>query len=169
MLLGGDELRRTQAGNNNAWCQNNEVSWCDWRLLETHAGLHRFTRLLIAFRMRHPVLRRAEFYGGEGAERDEPPGILWLAPDGGEPDWERAGRALGCRLDGGRDDEALLLLFNAATGPQVFLLPQAAGWRRAVDTSLPSPEDLPEPGREPVVAPPTYTLAGRALAVLLSR
>ncbi len=169
MLLGGDELRRTQLGNNNAWCQNNEVSWQDWRLLEAQAGLHRFTRLLIAFRMRHPVLRRAEFYSGEGADRDEPPAILWLAPDGGEPDWERAGRALGCRLDGGRDDDELLLLFNAATGPQVFRLPSAARWRRAVDTSLPSPEDFPEPGREPVVAQQNYTLAGRSLAVLLSR
>jgi glycogen operon protein len=169
MLLGGDELRRTQAGNNNAWCQNNEVSWFDWRQLETRADLHRFARLLIAFRLRHPVLRRAEFYGGEGAERDEPPGILWLAPDGGEPDWEKAGRALGCRLDGAPGDEALLLLFNAAPGPQVFRLPQAGRWRRAADTSLPSPEDIPEPGREPVVGLQTYTLAGRALAVLLSR
>jgi isoamylase len=168
MLLGGDELRRTQAGNNNAFCQNNEVSWYDWRLLESNADLHRFTRLLIGFRMRHPVLRRAEFYNGNGAD-SEPPGILWLAPDGGEPDWGRAGRALGCRLEGRSEDEELLLLFNAAPGPQVFRLPPAAGaWRRAVDTSLPSPEDLPEPGREPAV-PQTYTLAGRSLAVLLSR
>jgi glycogen operon protein len=169
MLLGGDELRRTQLGNNNAWCQNNEVSWYDWGLLEAHADIQRFTRALIAFRLRHPVFQRAEFYSGEDADRDEPPDIRWLAPNGGEPDWQLAGQALGCRLGGGRDDDELLLLFNAAPEPQEFLLPPTGAWHRAMDTGLPSPEDVSEPGQEPAVEPKAYTLAGRGLAVLLSR
>ena len=175
MLLGGDELRRSQRGNNNAWCQNNEVSWYDWGLLEAHADIHRFTRALIAFRLRYPVFQRAEFYSGEDEDRDDIPDIRWLAADGGEPDWELAGQALGCRLQGkgtaaDRDGHDFLLLFNAASEPLDFRLPPAAGrWHRAVDTGLPSPEDVPEPGREPPVQPEAYTLAGRAVAVLLSR
>jgi isoamylase len=176
MLLGGDELRRTQVGTNTAWCQNNEVSWYDWTLLERHADIQRFTRALIALRLRHPVFQRAEFYSGEDANHDHLPDIRWLGPDGGEPDWKTAGQALGCRLEGSRaessadrDDQDFLLLFNAGPQPLDFRLPPAAGgWRRAVDTGLLSPQDAVEPGQEPPVGMQSYTLAGRALAVLLS-
>jgi pullulanase/glycogen debranching enzyme len=64
MLLGGDEFRRTQRGNNNAYCQDNEVSWFDWSLLEEHKEIQRFTRGMIAFRRAHPVLRKEEFLHG---------------------------------------------------------------------------------------------------------
>jgi glycogen operon protein len=174
MLLGGDELRRTQMGNNNAWCQNNGVSWYDWTLLEAHAGIHRFTRALIALRLRHPVFQRAEFY--QSADPDRLPDIRWLAPDGGEPDWKAAGQALGCRLEAGRaqssadrDQRVFLLLFNAGLRPLDFRLPPVPeGWRRVVDTSLASPQDAAEPGQEPAVRTQTYALADRALAVLIS-
>ncbi len=163
-----------QRGNNNAWCQNNEVSWYDWRLLERHADIHRFTRALIALRLAHPVFQRAEFYSGEGADRDRLPDIRWLGPDGGELDWKTAGQALGCRLEGSRaqssadrDDLDFLLLFNAGPRPLDFRLP-SGGWRRAVDTGLPPPQDAVEPGREPPVQTQAYSLAGRALAVLIS-
>jgi isoamylase len=166
MLLGGDELRRSQQGNNNAWCQNNEVSWYDWGLLDAHADLHRFTRALIGLRLRHGAFLRPEFYAT--GEEGRAPDILWLAPDGGELDWARAGQGLGCRLDGERD---VLLLFNAGPDPLVFRLPPVRRrWHRAVDTALPSPQDAPEPGQEPPVEPAdTYTLEGRSLAVLLAR
>jgi isoamylase len=178
MLLGGDELRRSQRGNNNAWCQNNEVSWYDWTCLQRHADIHRFTRALIALRLRHPAFQRAEFYSGEDADNDDMPDIRWLAPDGGELDWKTAGQAIGCRLEGSRaetsaerDDHDVLLLFNASAEPLSFRLPPARRrWHRAVDTSLPAPEDAPDEGREPSVEPPdAYSLAGRSLAVLLSR
>ena len=79
MLLGGDEFRRTQRGNNNAYCQDNEMSWFDWSLLEKHKEIHRFTRGMIAFRRAHPVLRRETFY----TDAD----IKWFAPNGAPPDW----------------------------------------------------------------------------------
>ena len=167
MLLGGDELRRSQRGNNNAWCQNNELSWYDWGLLEAHADIHRFTRALISFRLRHPVFQRAEFYSGQNADRDRQPDIRWLAADGGDLDWKLAGQALGCRLEG--NDHDFLLLFNSGPEPLRFQLPATGRWHQAVDTALPSPEDVSEPGREPAVGPEAYTLAGRAVAVLLSR
>ena len=79
MLLGGDEFRRTQRGNNNAYCQDNEVSWFDWSLLEKHKEIQRFTRGMIAFRRAHPVLRKETFY----TDAD----IKWFAPNGATPDW----------------------------------------------------------------------------------
>ena len=79
MLLGGDEFRRTQRGNNNAYCQDNEVSWFDWSLLEKHKEIHRFTRKMIAFRRAHHVLRKETFYTDED--------IKWFAPNGAAPDW----------------------------------------------------------------------------------
>src|SRR5580693_2126546 len=79
MMLGGDEFRRTQRGNNNAYCQDNEVSWFDWSLLEKHKEIHRFTRGMIAFRRTHPVLRTENFYTDSE--------IKWFAPNGGTPGW----------------------------------------------------------------------------------
>ena len=79
MMLGGDELRRTQQGNNNAYCQDNEISWVDWTLKDRHEEIYRFTRGIIAFRRDHPVLRAEVFY--------TPDDIHWHRPDGGTPDW----------------------------------------------------------------------------------
>ncbi|MCR4299432.1 MAG: glycogen debranching protein GlgX, partial [Gallionella sp.] len=79
MLLGGDEFRRTQGGNNNAWCQDNETSWHDWSSLEQHREIFRFTRGMLAFRSAHPVLSKEQFY--TDAE------INWFGPQGGLPDW----------------------------------------------------------------------------------
>ena len=79
MLLGGDEFRRTQGGNNNAYCQDNETSWHDWSLLEQHEEILRFTRGMIAFRRAHPILSKEQFY--TDAE------IHWFGPRGGLPNW----------------------------------------------------------------------------------
>src|SRR5476651_1524801 len=70
MLLAGDEFLRTQKGNNNAWCQDNEISWVDWQLRETNADFFRFATMLIALRKRHPALRRRDFLRGSGSERN---------------------------------------------------------------------------------------------------
>jgi isoamylase len=79
MLLGGDEFRRTQGGNNNAYCQDNETSWYDWSYLEKHAEILRFTRGMIAFRHAHPILSKEKFY----TEAE----IQWFSPQGGLPAW----------------------------------------------------------------------------------
>ena len=89
MLLGGDEFRRTQRGNNNAWCQDNEISWFDWTYLEKHREIHRFVRGMIAFRRAHPVLSEEKFY--TAAE------IQWLNPAGDPPNWfDPKEKALAC-------------------------------------------------------------------------
>ncbi len=84
MLLGGDEFRRTQKGNNNAYCQDNETSWYDWGCLKQHKDIFSFTRAMIAFRRAHPVLSQAQFY--TDAE------IQWFAPQGGAPNWSHRGK-----------------------------------------------------------------------------
>lgn len=143
MLLGGDEFRRSQGGNNNAYCQDNEVSWFDWNLLEKHREIQQFTRGMIAFRRAHPVLRRESFY----TDAD----IKWFAPNGGIPDWlDERQRSLACLILG-RTEPDLFLMFNADTRSVDFSIPALPSrkiWRLAVDTSRSAPDDLYEPGKE---------------------
>ncbi len=143
MLLAGDEFRRTQGGNNNAYCQDNETSWCDWSRLEKHAEIHRFARGMIAFRRAHPVLSRERFY--TDAE------IEWFHPRQGQPDWaDPDARQLACLIrEGG--PHALFLLFNAGTDPVDFRVPPAPNgvrWRIVVDTSREAPRDSFSTGEE---------------------
>jgi glycogen operon protein len=165
MLLGGDEFRRTQGGNNNAWCQDNATSWVDWRLLEPHREVHRFVREMLAFRRVHPVLNREQFY--TDAE------IQWFSPAGSVPDWfDPAARQLACLI---HEDEGrrLFLMFNAGDDSVDFCVPAAAAglyWYLAADTAHQAPQDLFAAGEEPVVeAPQTYRLHPRSSAILLAR
>lgn len=164
MLLGGDEFRRTQRGNNNAYCQDNEVSWFDWSLLEKHKEIHRFARGMIVFRRGHPVLRRETFY----TEAD----IRWFAPNGSSPDWaDQRQKSFACLILGQTEPD-LFLLFNADTRPVDFSIPALpAGkiWRLAVDTSRTAPDDLFDPGKEPSMqAEIGFRLEPRSSAIFLS-
>ncbi len=102
MLTAGDEFGRTQRGSNNAYCQDNDISWVDWSLLETNHELFSFTKQLIALRKKHPVLRRKTFLTGNGD-------VEWIGPNGTEVDWHH-GHAIGMRLLG--KDELLILINN---------------------------------------------------------
>jgi len=166
LLLGGDEFRRSQLGNNNAYCQANEVSWYNWELLEKNQEISRFTREMIAFRKRHKVLRENKFYSG-----DE---IRWFNDDGETPDWGGSSSTLGCMIlakDCGAQD--LYLMFNAEAMEKKFTLPRAPSdklWYRAVDTARRPPEDIFEVDQEMQCEHQEhYLLPGRSLAVLLSR
>jgi glycogen operon protein len=176
MILGGDEIRRTQRGNNNAWCQNNEISWYDWGRLAEHAGIHRFCRALIGFRRRHPVFLRPDFLQGVSRTGDGPPDVAWFDERGRPVDWERAGYTLACLLGGaaaGDEEHDFLLLFNSGAADQPFALapPFRRGkWHLAIDTGLDSPRDARPPGRETPLEPPNrYPVQSRSLVVLLSR
>jgi glycogen operon protein len=154
MLLAGDELGRTQRGNNNAYCQDNEISWVDWAG-DQPAGLLALTRALSTLRREHPVFRRRRFFSGEPAGPDGSAlrDIIWLTPGGGEmtlADWGSAyARSIGVFLNGdaitepGPRGEAItdshfLLLFNAHSEAVEFALPGpdlAPGWHVVVDTA----------------------------------
>jgi glycogen operon protein len=165
MLLGGDEFRRTQSGNNNAYCQDNETSWHDWRCLERHQDIFRFTEGMIAFRRAHPVLSREEFYTGVE--------IQWFGPQGGLPNWtDPKEKQFGCLIP--EDDRhALCLMFNAGADAVDFRLPAAppgARWHLAVDTSRESPQDLFGAGGEPLWKDSdACRLSPRSSAIFLAR
>ena len=84
MILGGDEIGRTQVGNNNAYCQDSEISWYDWRLFDSNRELFQFTRALIDLRKNHPIFRRRRFFNGERFSDSEVKDITWLKHDGNE-------------------------------------------------------------------------------------
>jgi glycogen operon protein len=167
MVLGGDEFRRSQQGNNNAWCQDNEMSWYDWRLVERNHELVHFVRALIAFRKRNPMLSEDAFYTAADIE--------WFGPAGQPPDWDGPTHSLGCRVRprkcGDVSSGAMCFLFNAAQASTEFSLPDApAGlWRVSIDTANPPPDDISAAGSEPAVPDARKCRVGcRALAVLLS-
>jgi isoamylase len=168
LLLAGDEMGRTQRGNNNAYCHDNELSWLDWQLDGNERALLEFTRRLIELRNAHPLFRRRTWFRGR-AEPD--PDVLWLNYAGEEmtdQEWSRSSaRCLGALISGrglGERDELgapvvdadLLLLLNANEGEVPFPLP-AGCWDRLLDTTLTNPE-----------FEKTYLLQGRSL-VLLAR
>ncbi len=180
MMLGGDEMRRTQRGNNNPWCQNNEISWYDWRDLERHADIHRFCRELIRFRMRHPAFLRPEFYNGRNSPHNRIPDITWLTETAEPADWAPERLTLALLIDGNkadiaadRDDCDIAILCNASARKVVFSLPPIPpgkeAWLRAIDTSVPSPRDILPPGQEERMTRDTYPMAPRTMAVMISK
>ena len=143
MLLGGDEFGRTQHGNNNAYCQDNEISWFDWGLLERNRELFQFVQGLIAFRKFNQVLSLERFY-----RKDE---IVWFSSQGLPPRWE-VESCLGCRIHVGTNgDGGLCLLFNPTLQGVDFVLPSLPHdqvWLKAIDTHAPMGEDINPKGRE---------------------
>jgi glycogen operon protein len=171
MPLGGDEFGRTQLGNNNPYCQDNRVSWYDWRLVERYAELVRFTRELMNWRKRHSVFRAGEFY-----TEDQ---LHWFAPEGGQPDWQGATFAIDCLIPragngvdadaDGESSHALCLLFNAAQVATVFQLPERDShrWRLVMDTGQSAPDHLQTTALQSHEGA-SYKVDADALAVLSS-
>ncbi len=180
MLNGGDEFRRSQQGNNNAYCQHNEISWYDWGLLNKHADIYRFARLVIAWRQLHPVFRRTTFFAGRDFDHDQFKDVHWYGPSGADADWDPTDKWLMCTLDGAKeetgaevDDVDVLMMFNADELGRLFYLPPAphAGrWHLALDTALPSPHDIHPPGQEVELEPTiAYHVRGRSMVVMISK
>jgi glycogen operon protein len=165
MLLGGDEFRRTQGGNNNAYCQDNATSWCNWSSLQQHQEIFRFVRGMIALRRAHPILSEERFYTSSV--------IRWFGPRGGMPDWaDPTIKQLACLI---REDEqsSLCLMFNAGVDAVKFGLPLLSPntlWRVAVDTTYETPRDLYVAGEEPLCeTPDAYYLGARSSVILVAR
>jgi isoamylase len=181
MLLGGDEIGRTQRGNNNAYCQDNEISWFDWEAADEQ--LLRFTAELIALRRRHPVFRRRRWFLGRPIHGAGVKDIGWFKPDGGEmseADWrEGFAKSLGVFLNGraietldvrGEPvvDDSFYVAFNAFEQPMRFRLPDGADWGRqgsrwvaVLDTE--TGEAYAEGGGQEVAAGEDVQVAGRSL------
>ncbi|GAA5175152.1 glycogen debranching protein GlgX [Niveibacterium umoris] len=179
MLLAGDEFLNTQGGNNNAYCQDNEAVWIDWRDAERNADITEFFRKAIAFRRRHWVLQRRHFLVGRDHDGNGVKDVSWFGPDLNPPRWDDPEARTVCyQLDGreprlGADDYCLFLIMNADPKPvRVKLPPPSTGkrWLRVVDTSLPAGEDFSEPGCEQALkSASVYPAAARSTVVLISR
>lgn len=171
MILMGDEMRRTQRGNNNAWCQDNEVSWLDWDLLAKHADVYRFVRLL----NQHRLMR-----SGEATESRVSLNELLLRGNRAwhgvrlwTPDWSRTSHSLAMHMSCPADDLTFYLILNSYREPLEFQLPilrdGARQWRRWIDTSLNSPDDIVEWPEAPKIPGLAYIAAARSVAVLYAR
>jgi isoamylase len=182
MMLSGDSIGHTQNGNNNAYCQDNELSWINWNVSEADHELLTFTQRMIALRKSHPVFQRRNFFQGRSIKGAGIKDIHWLMPDGREmtdEEWNKeSARCLGVFLSGKLEEQAergepvtdqdFLLLMNAHHEPIPFLLPApptGVGWVGLVDTSRPTSEGpgrLYEPGS-------SYPLEDRSLVLLVGR
>jgi isoamylase len=180
MLLGGDEFGRTQHGNNNAWCQDNEVSWFGWEWADEQRALLDFTRRLVALRRDHPVFHRSRFLEGHGKPGSDLPDVWWMRADGRrmtQRDWrDGALRAIGVFLNGEEipsttprgeplSDDSFLMLFNAHEDPIEFKLPTrrfGARWRFELSTAEPEAAA----GARSYVARSTVPLEARSALVL---
>ena len=170
MILMGDEVRRTQQGNNNAYCQDNEISWFDWTLLAKHADIHRFVKQLIGYRLmsdfkpelKHQTLNQLL------READR----TWHGVRLGEPDWSGSSHSLATSSVCKNDNLVLYLILNAYWEPLQFELPPMSNddysWHRWIDTSLESPDDIVEWQTAPTVTHRSYLAGPRSVVALFA-
>jgi isoamylase len=191
MIVAGDECRRTQQGNNNAWCQDNAVSWFDWRLVDEHAGLVRFVTALIRQRLDNPTLRRRTFLEGGSSGSGVLPDVEWFSPEGHHIDWYAADGSLTCFFSapspeelarepdpaaGGSDGTPrhVMLFAHAGSLPRSFQFPRSEplrrlAWRLFIDTSRTPPADVHPDAAGPVVDVDTLLqLPERSLVCLVA-
>jgi isoamylase len=163
LISQGDEFARTQSGNNNAYCQDNDISWVDWTLAEKNAGLLRFTRLMIAMRKRHFALSREQFCNR----------VSWHGIKVGDPDWTGVSRTLAFQMHGWHSQPDIYVMFNSHWEHRRFAIPPHEGrwhWKRLVDTNLASPDDIvEEQNAVPVKPADHYLVSPRSTVILISQ
>jgi glycogen operon protein len=171
MLLAGDEIGHSQGGNNNAYCQDNELSWIDWRLGNSNHGLLRFVRHLIRFRREHAILRRDNFVADAGHREIT---MCWGGLEPGRPDWSHESRLLSLHLGEalpGVLGAQIYLIANAHWEAAQCQLPRLSGseWWRFADTSLTSPDDIADSGAESAIPQDRYCVNPRSVLILVSK
>jgi glycogen operon protein len=182
MLVAGDEFGRTQEGNNNAWCQDNEISWINWELLDRNRSQFEFFRKLIRLRRDHPVFRRDDFFIPAHPENDPPQHheISWQGLEPGKQDWSDTIHTLAFTLSGSVleevDDDFFVMLNSDREKEQTFIIPkppaphQQSGWVKIIDTCLEAPDDfVPVQSAQPVAAGEKLTVAPMGCIVLQSK
>jgi isoamylase len=165
MMLAGDEHGRTQGGNNNAYCHDSQLFWTDWDQQTQHADLLRFTARLIAFRRTHPQLLSDRFLD---TGKDGLPSVEWHGRLPHQPDWSPESRLLVMQLPGRSRANDLLVALNMHWESAPILLPCSSSgrtWKRAIDTSRPSPDDILEPAEQIPYSGRTFVVAPRSVAV----
>ncbi len=173
MILAGDEALRTQGGNNNCYCQDNELGWYDWTLTGKNREMLQFVTGMIAFRKRHPCLMRKHFMTGKKAKSAHFADVAWHGRKLNEPLWsDPEARILAWTLSGqAREEEDLHIIFNMSDRLEEMPLPPLSGraWHRAIDTAQSSPGDISEPGDQLRVAEHSYLVSPRSVVVFEGR
>jgi glycogen operon protein len=179
MILMGDEVGRTQQGNNNTYCQDNELNWLDWTLLEGNADLFRFFKHMIAFRHAHPLLRNRWHFSNRDYVGSGYADITWHGTKAWSADWSDSSRTIAFMLcgkhahGGAKPDNYIYVAMNVHWEAHWFDLPglpDGMQWHVAANTGAPSPDDIWEPGREPVLADQGGLLVGdRSVVVLVGK
>ena len=168
MLLMGDEVRRTQLGNNNAYCQDNELSWFDWSLVTKHDGLLRFVKKLIHFIQGLAIFRQEKFL--EVTHASSEPHLIWHGQHLGQPDWRQDARHLAFSLCHPANGERLHIILNAYWEPLNFELPPLGSgnyWHRIIDTALPAPDDFSDLEAAVKIDKDSYLVTARSSVVLI--
>jgi len=168
MLMMGDEIARSQGGNNNAYCQDGPQVWFDWEALSTQAALQRFVQGLLALKQSHPALRAEAFWSTDSQAALQ---VIWHGVDLNRPDWAAWSHSLAFELRW-EARPTLYAAFNAYWEPLTFelpLLPPGLTWLRVIDTALTPPADFCPPEQARAVTTSHYTLAPRSSLVLVSR
>ncbi len=172
MLVAGDEFGRSQQGNNNGWCQDNELSWLNWQDAKYNSGLRLFFTKLIALRKGHKIFRRCDFFADDSAGREE---IIWWGAQGEEQRWDSDARSLGFILQDravqGPVDNDFLVMVNGGLDSTFFTLPplETGHWCRLINTGLKHPADFVEECKALPVAKSGVTVAGMVVVVLMSK
>jgi glycogen operon protein len=186
MILAGDEFCRTQQGNNNAYCQDNAISWTDWQLAKEYDGMLRFVQKMLALRRHHPVFRRSTFLSGKNNRGGPTPDISWYGRELDKPDWSEKARCLAFMLAGdevpapdkkgeskeGEKDCDFFIMINGDDKEQTFELsspPEGLTWLCLVDTGKASPKDIVDENKATPVRQDNYTLLPSASAVFVAK
>ncbi len=167
MLLMGDEVRRTQHGNNNAYCHDNEISWFDWRAVEQQADLLRFVRELIAFTQSRPLFRREYFWTAAPLQNSST--LTWHGVRLAQPDWSTDSHSLAFSLQDALNGDYLHVILNAYWESLNFDLPPLPAdlrWHRIIDTALPAPADFTPPDRAQPLDEHRYRAESRSVVVV---
>jgi isoamylase len=167
MILMGDEVRHTQRGNNNAYCQDNEISWFDWTLVAKHADLHRFVTLLIARRLQRDVDHERQRVSLN--QLIQQARKAWHGARLNQPDWSAWSHSVALTAEIRKQKLRFHLILNAYWEPLDFELPvDEEGWRRWIDTALDSPQDI-VPWKEAIpISGHTYRAEARSVVVLFA-
>ena len=170
MIVMGDEVRRTQHGNNNAYCHDNAFDWFDWSLVEKHADLHRFVRLLLQSRLQRNV--EDEQHRISLSEMIARANKAWHGVKLNQPDWSQNSRSFALCVEMPKDELLFHLIFNSHWEPLEFELPPLQGgtrWQRWIDTFLPTPSDICDWGSAGPIPEFTYSAGPRSVVVLLTQ
>ncbi len=178
MLLAGDEFRRTQGGNNNSYCQDNEISWVNWNFLEKNNEIFQFTKKIISLRKRHEIFKKNSFFTGLTSQGQNGPDIKWYGEDGKSPIWDSPENILGVYLNGayspdrmGNRDRDVFIAFNATSSERKFQLPMPCSgfkWELIIDTAREQGKDIFDEGKGVVIKGNSIKVKNNSLIVLLA-